>query len=94
MISLICEVLKKDTNELICRTDTDSQPFFLGAYLWHMEVPRLGVELEQQLPAYTIATATWDPSYICDLHPSSQQCQSEAGDYTHIFMDTSQIHFR
>ena len=24
-----------------------------------MEVPRLGVELELQLPAYTIATATW-----------------------------------
>ena len=35
---------------------------------------RLGVETEQQLPAYTIATATRDPSHICDLHHSSQQC--------------------
>ena len=28
----------------------------LGLYLQHMEVPRLGVKLELQLPAYTIAT--------------------------------------
>ena len=31
---------------------------FLGLHLWHMEVPRLGVEWELQLPAYTTATAT------------------------------------
>ena len=41
----------------------------------HMEVPRLGVKLELQLRATTIATATWDPSLICDLHCSSQQHQ-------------------
>jgi len=35
--------------------------FFLGLHLWHMEVPRLGVKLELQLPAYTTATATLDP---------------------------------
>ena len=34
--------------------------FFLGLYLQHMEVPRLGVELELHLPAYATATATWD----------------------------------
>ena len=28
-----------------------------GPHLWHMEVPRLGAELELQLPAYTTATA-------------------------------------
>ena len=28
----------------------------------HMEVPRLGVELELQPLAYSIATAMWDPS--------------------------------
>ena len=28
-----------------------------------MEVPRLGIESEVQLPAYTTATATWDLSY-------------------------------
>ena len=40
-----------------------------------MEVPKLGIELELQLLAYTTATATLDPSYICDLYHSSQQCQ-------------------
>ena len=49
--------------------------FSLGSCLPHMEVPRLGVELELQLPAYATATATWDPSYVCNLHHSSQQCQ-------------------
>ena len=61
-----------------------------------MEVPRLGVELELQLPAYTTATATQDPSCICDLYHSSWQRQilnslSEARDRTHILMDTSQV---
>ena len=32
--------------------------FFLGPHLQHMEVSRLGVESELQLPAYTTATAT------------------------------------
>ena len=27
--------------------------FFLGPHQWHMEVPRLGVELELKLPAST-----------------------------------------
>ena len=31
---------------------------FLGPYPQHMEVPRLGVESELLLPAYTTATAT------------------------------------
>ena len=39
--------------------------------LWHMKIPRLGVKLEVQLQAYTSATATWDPSCVCDLHHSS-----------------------
>ena len=34
----------------------------LGPHLQHMEVPRLGVELELQPLAYTTATATWDPA--------------------------------
>ena len=38
--------------------------FFLGPHLWHMEVPRLGVELELQLLVYTTATATPNPSHI------------------------------
>ena len=46
---------------------------FLGPHLWHMEVPKLGVEMELQLPAYTTATATQDPSHVWDLHRSSRQ---------------------
>ena len=38
-----------------------------------MEVPRLELKLELQLPAYTTATAKQDPSPICDLHHSSSQ---------------------
>ena len=48
---------------------------FLGTHLQHMEVLRLGVQSELLLPAYTRAIAMPDPSSICDLHHSSQQCQ-------------------
>ena len=59
---------------------------------------RLGVETEQQLPAYTIATATRDPSHICDLHHSSQQCWilnplSEAKEGTWILMVPSWVRY-
>ena len=61
-----------------------------------MEVPRLGVELELQLLAYTIATVMWDLSHVCDLHHSSRQRQilnplSEARDRTRILMDPSRV---
>ena len=49
--------------------------FFLGPRLWHMEVPRLGVELELWLPTYAIVTETQDLSLICHLHHSSWQCR-------------------
>ena len=68
--------------------------FFLMAAPVAYEVPRLGVELELlQLPAYTIATATSNPSHIRNLHRSLQQRQilnllSEARDRTHILTDT------
>ena len=45
----------------------------LGPHTWHMEVPRLGVESELQLPDYTTATATPDRSLIFDLHNRSPQ---------------------
>ena len=47
---------------------------FLGPHPRHMEVPRLGVESELQLPAYATATAMPDLSCVCDLHHSSWQC--------------------
>ena len=64
-----------------------------------MEVPRLGVESELQLLAYTTVTATWDLGHICDLHYSSRQCQilnplSEAREGTHILMEASQACYR
>ena len=60
---------------------------FLGPHLKHMEVPRLGVELELQLPAYTTASAMLDLSPLCDLHHTSGQRQilnplSKASDRT------------
>ena len=72
--------------------------FFLGGgqagvlYLRHMEVARLGLELELQLPA----TATQDPSRICNLHHSSRQSRilnplSGARDRTRNLMVPSQI---
>ena len=48
---------------------------FLGLHLWNMEVPKLGIESELQLLAYTTTTAMRDPSHTCDLHHGSQQHQ-------------------
>ena len=69
---------------------------FLGPLPWHMEAPRLETEMELQLQAYATAIATWDPSLICNLHHSSQQCRilnplSETRDRTHTLMDTSWV---
>ena len=89
----------------ICRahfhTDFYAQPrtlspfFFLGLHPQHIEVPRPGVESELQLLA--TATATRDPSCVCDLHHSSCQCQilnplSKARYRTHVLVDTSLNH--
>ena len=64
---------------------------FLGLHPRHMEVSRLGVQSELQLLAYATATATLDPSYVCDLHHSSRQCWilnplSKARDWTCYLM--------
>ena len=63
-----------------------------------MQVLRLEVESELQLLAYTTATATQDPSHICNLHRSSRQRQilnplGKAWDGTCIRTDTSQVHY-
>ena len=49
--------------------------FVLGLHPQHMEVHRLGVEWELQLPSYTTATAIRDWSHVCNLHHSSAQHQ-------------------
>ena len=54
-----------------------------------MEVPRLEVESELQLPVYATATvtatatATGDLSRVCDLPHSSQQCRVPAVSVTY-----------
>ena len=46
---------------------------FSGPLPQHTEVLRLGVKQELQLPAYPIATATWEPSlHLRPIHHSSQ----------------------
>ena len=62
----------------------------------HIEVPRLRVESELQLPAYT--TATPDPSHVFNLCHSSQHHwllnpQSEAKDQTHNLIVPSWVRF-
>ena len=62
----------------------------------HVEVPRLGVESELQLPAYTPAIATWDLSHVCKLHHNSRQCRilnplNKARDQTCNLMNTNWV---
>ena len=69
---------------------------FLGLHLQHMEVPRLGVESELQVPAYATPTETQDPSRIWDLHHSSPLWRilnplNKARVCTCILMDTSHV---
>ena len=61
-----------------------------------MKVPRLGVESELQLLAYTTVTAMTDPSHTCDLYHSSRQRWilnplREVRDQTLILMDISRF---
>ena len=65
---------------------------FLGPHLQH--IPMLGVELELQLLA--TATATEDPSRVCDLHCSSQQYRilsplRKTRDWTLVLTDASWV---
>ena len=62
-----------------------------------MEIPRLGVKLAVEPPAYSSATVMPDSSRICDLHHSSWQhwilhSLREARHQTHILRDTSRVH--
>ena len=71
---------------------------FWGLHPQHMKVPRPGLILEPQPPAYTTATATPDLSWVYDLHHSSRQRWilnplSEATDWTFVHVVSSQIHF-
>ena len=50
----------------------------LGLHPRHMEVPRLGVESELQLPTYTAATVMLDP-----LSETYTTAHANAGSLTH-----------
>ena len=70
---------------------------FLGLHSQHMEVPRQGVQLELQLPAYAIATATLYLNSFSDLYHNSWQLRilktlSKARDRTHNLMNPSWVH--
>ena len=54
--------------------------FFLGPHPGHMEVLRLDVESELKLLAYTMATAKWGRSNVCDLQ---RPTHSNARSLTH-----------
>ena len=60
-----------------------------------MEVPKVELESELQLPAYVTAIETQDPSLLCDLCCTLQHQilnpLSEARDQIRILVDTSQI---
>ena len=62
--------------------------------MWHMEVPRLGVQSELQLPAYTTATAISKlylpstPWFVAMLDPYPTK---RGRDQTCILMETSWV---
>ena len=67
---------------------------FLRPHMQHMEVPRMGVNVEMQVQASATTTATADPTCICNLHCSLLQRQifnplREARDGTCILTDTT-----
>ena len=85
----------------LCVREREGEVFFFFFFLWlhlcHMEIPKLGVEMELQLSTYVMAIATLVLSrHICELYRSLCQCWifnplSEAKNWTHIQMDTSLV---
>ena len=70
----------------------------LRPHLGHREVPRLWVQWELELLAYTKATSKSDASHVCELHHNSWQHWilnplKEGRNWTCILMDASQTHF-
>ena len=89
-VYLCCCILLASGHSLIKKN------FFLRLHLWHVEVLRVGVEVELQLPGQATATAMQDPSCIYNLCHSLWQCWipnplSKGRDGTRVLMDASQI---
>ena len=66
---------------------------FLGPHTGHMELPRLAVKSEPQLPASATATAMHDLSCASSLQHHILNPLSEARDQTCVLMDTSRVHY-
>ena len=98
IVGLTCVCLTAcDFEHLSVFSDYNFLFFFLGLHLWHMEGPRLGVEFELQVLAYTTTIATRNLSLVCNLHHSSWQHRilnplSEARDRTCNLTDPIQVH--
>ena len=68
--------------------------FFIGSHLWHMEVPRLGLKSELQLPGYT----TPQQHHIQASSVTYTAAHGNARSLTHwtqtrILMDNNQVHY-
>ena len=89
------KMFKMDYEGKVIKQSVKSHFYFLllWLHLWRMEAPRLGVESELQLTAYTTATATHDPSRIQDLHCSFRKAGSlihwGGRDWTCILTETT-----
>ena len=97
---MLCVFLKEIMKETFLSSPAPSFFFFLGPHPWHMEVPRLEVKSELQLPGNATATVTWDQSCVCNLTTAhgnagypTPWALSKARDRTHVLMDTSWISF-
>ena len=65
---------------------------FLGLNPHHIDVSTLAAKSEPHPPAHLTATATADPSHICNLHHSQIfNPLNEARDGTRILVDTSRV---
>ena len=99
-------VLTRVTSWDHCHHGTPSKVFFLsfiffaflGLYPQPLGGPRLVVPSKLQLPARVTATATPDPTCVCELHHGLWQCWIlspliEARDRTYNLVVPGQIHF-
>ena len=99
-LHIICVLCYSWHLEGLAPRDTPLFFFFFGlcraAPVAYGRPPRLRVESELQPPTYTTATATQDPSRVCDPPHSSRQRRilnplSQAREQTRILMDTTRV---
>ena len=99
-ILILGMLLDSHTMHLSCFIPHHHPAFFcfLGPHPPHLEISKLGVQLEMYPPAYTTATTPPDPSGIFNLYHSSCKCWvlnplRGVLDGTRVLMYTSQVCF-